>query len=306
MTTETKIDLFSLIGEALNAIGTQYNDALQQTNADLGLAGPDWGLLFDIQGLEPGPATAARLQRFMPYVTPETLETRLAEAAGRGLLAGEQQQGYRLTERGRTAVQQSFGAVHTALADVELLPEDQQRRLNELLRRLVDATVAQPEPADKSVLLASRLTDPGERGSAAALTDQYLTDLARYRDDAHLAAWQPFGVNGITWEALSLIWRGEAYSADTLAKRLERRAQPVQAYVDAIHQLVERGWVAQHGEAYRATDRGAALRQGAEETTDRYFYAPWSCLSDAETDELRDLLARLRDRYAQPSEQPTG
>jgi DNA-binding PadR family transcriptional regulator len=306
MTTETKIDLFSLIGEALNAIGTHYNDALQRTNADLGLAGQDWGLLFDIQGLEPQPATAARIQRFTPYVTLETIEARLAEAAGRGLIAGDRKQGYRLTERGRTAVQQSFGAVHAALADVELLPEGQQRRLNELLRRLVDATIAQPEPADKAVLLASRLTDPGQRGSAAALTDQYLTDLARYRDDAHLAAWQPSGVSGITWEALSLIWRGEAYSAETLAKRLERRGQPAQAYVDAIHQLVERGWIAQHGEAYRVTDRGAALRQQAEETTDRYFYAPWSCLSDAETAELRELLARLRDRYAQASDQPTG
>jgi DNA-binding PadR family transcriptional regulator len=306
MTTETKLDLFSLIGEALNAIGTQYNDALQQTNADLGLAGQDWGLLFNIQGLEPLPATAARMQRFAPFVTPETLEARLADATGRGLLSGDREQGYRLSERGREAVKQSFGAVHSALANVELLPESEQRRLNELLKRLVDATIAQPEPADKSVLLASRLTDPGARGSAAALTDQSLTDLARYRDDAHLAAWQPSGVSGIAWEALTLIWRGEAYSADTLAKQLERRAQPAQVYLDAIHDLVERGWIAQHGEAYRATDRGAALRQAAEETTDRYFYAAWDCLSEAEIEELRGSLTRLRDRYAQASEQPTG
>ncbi|HJZ46612.1 MAG TPA: hypothetical protein VKE41_05580, partial [Roseiflexaceae bacterium] len=155
-----------------------------------------------------------------------------------------------------------------------------------------------PEPADKPALLASRLTDPGAHAGPAALTDQYLTDLVRFRDDAHIAAWRPYEIDGLAWEALTLIWRGEAYSAETLAKRLERRAQPVQAYVLAIHELVERSWIAQYSETYRVTDRGAALRQQAESMTERYFYAPWSCLSDAEIGELRGLLAQLRDRYA--------
>jgi DNA-binding PadR family transcriptional regulator len=263
-------------------------------------------LLFSVQGLQPQPATAVLLQPFAPYVAPETLDAQLAAAAERGFLSGDQAGGYRLTERGAQALKRSFGAVHAALADAEALPASDMRRLNELLRRLVEATLAAPEPAGKPDLLASRLTDPGAQASAAALTDQYLTDLVRYRDDAHVAAWQPYGVGGPAWEALSLIWRGEAYSVDTLAKRLERRAQPAQIYTQAIHDLVERGWIAQHGEAYRVTDRGAALRQEAEEITDRYFYAPWACLSEAEIEELRGLLARLRDRFAQASEEPTG
>jgi DNA-binding MarR family transcriptional regulator len=306
MTTEKTIDLLSLAGEALNALGTQYEAALRQANADLGLEGQDWNLLFAVQGVEPAPITAALLQDFAPYITLQTLEQRLAEAAGRGLLEADATGGYRLTDRGRQAVRQSFGAVHAALADIEPLPAGDTARLNELLRRLVDATLAAPEPAAKPALRASRLTDPGARGSAAALTDQYLTDLARFRDDAHRAAWQPYGVGGPTWEALTLIWRGEAYSPDTLAKLLERRAQPPQVYVDAIHTLVERGWVEQHGEAYRVTERGAALRQAAEETTDRLFYAAWSCLSQAETEELRGLLTRVRDRFAPATVGQTG
>ena len=39
MTTEKTIDLFSLAGAALNALGTQYGAALRQANADLGLEG---------------------------------------------------------------------------------------------------------------------------------------------------------------------------------------------------------------------------------------------------------------------------
>ena len=89
MTTEKMVDLFSLVGDALSALGTQYEAALRQTNADLGLEGQDWGLLFSAQGLEPEPITAALLQRLSPYVTLETLESRLAEAAGRGQLAGD-------------------------------------------------------------------------------------------------------------------------------------------------------------------------------------------------------------------------
>jgi hypothetical protein len=306
MTTETMVDLFSLAGDALRALGTSYEAALRQTNADLGLEGHDWGLLFSAQGVEPQPITAALLQPFAPYVTPGMLEQQLAEAARRGLLVGDQARGYHLSTRGRDAVKQSFGSVHAALADVEPLPAGDLARLNELLRRLVEATIAAPEPADKPNLLASRLTDPGERASAAALTDQYLTDLVRFRDDAHQAAWRPYGVGGVAWEALTLIWRGEAYSPETLAKQLERRAQPAEVYLDAIHDLVERGWIAQHGEAYRVTDRGAGLRQQTEALTERYFYTAWSCLSEAETDELRGLLTRLRDRFDRANKEPTG
>jgi DNA-binding PadR family transcriptional regulator len=306
MTTEQMIDLFSLAGAALNALGTQYEAALRRTNTDLGLEGHDWGILFSVQGVEPAPITAALLHQFAPYITLETLEQQLAEAAGRGLLQTDATGSYRLTDRGHQAVQQSFGAVHAALADVEPLPTDDMARLNQLLRRLVDATIAAPTPADKPRLHASRLTDPGARGSAAALTDQYLTDLVRFRDDAHYAAWQTYGVGGPTWEALTLIWRGEAYSPDTLAKLLVYRAQPPQVYIDAIHTLVERGWIAQRGEAYRVTDRGAALRQAAEEMTDHLFYTPWSCLSEAEIENLCGLLTQLRDRFAQVSVEPTG
>ncbi|MEO7908886.1 MAG: hypothetical protein ABIV47_04480 [Roseiflexaceae bacterium] len=306
MTTEKMIDLFSLAGTALNALGTQYESALRQTNAELGLEGQDWNLLFSVQGVEPAPITAALLQQFAPYITLEKLEQQLADAAGRGLLQADATGSYRLTDHGRQAVHQSFGAVHAALADVEPLPAGDMDRLNRLLRRLVDAALAAPAPAEKPELHASRLTDPGARGSAAALTDQYLTDLVRFRDDAHQAAWQPHGIGGPTWEALTLIWRGAAYSPESLSKLLEHRAQPPQVYIDAIHTLVERGWIAQHGEAYHVIDRGAALRQQAEEATDRFFYAPWSCLSGDETDELRGLLIQLRDRYAPASLETTG
>src|SRR3954469_23142311 len=122
MTTEQMIDLFSLAGEALRALGTQYEAALRQANSELGLEGQDWNLLFSVQGVEPAPITAALLQQFMAYITLETLEQRLSDPASRVLFQMDTPGSSHLTDRGGKAVKQSLGAVHTALADVEPLP----------------------------------------------------------------------------------------------------------------------------------------------------------------------------------------
>src|SRR6476620_6216131 len=101
MTTETMLDLFSLAGAALQALGTQYEAALRRVNTELGLEGPDWNLLFSVQGVEPAPITAALLQQFAPYITLEKLEQQLADAAGRGLLEADAIGGYRMIDRRR-------------------------------------------------------------------------------------------------------------------------------------------------------------------------------------------------------------
>jgi DNA-binding MarR family transcriptional regulator len=305
-TTETATDLFNLLGEALQALGAHYGAALQQANADLGLEGHDWGLLFAVNGVDPEPITAMDLQQFAPYVTAHTLESQISGAVGRGFLAGDDTLGYRLTERGHHAVKRSFGSVHQALAELEPLPAADMRRLIDLLQRLVEATIDSLEPADKRYLLSSRRTDPGDLASAAARIDQYLTDLVRYRDDAHQAAWRPYAIGGSVWEVLTMIWRGEADTVATVAERLERRAQSPETYAQALQELVARGWIAELAGAYRMTELGGALRQATEATTDRYFYTPWSSLNEAEIDELRGLLTRLRDRLNEMREKNTG
>jgi len=45
---------------------------------------------------------------------------------------------------------------------------------------------------------------------------------------------------------------------------------------------------------YQVTKKGLALRQQVEEATNRYFFAPWACLNDAERIQLHDLLIRLK------------
>jgi DNA-binding MarR family transcriptional regulator len=181
------------------------------------------------------------------------------------------------------------------MARIEPLPLDDQRRLLDLLKQVVEASVAAPQPRDKRHLAASRKVDPGEDAPPVARIDQYLTDLTLFRDDVHPAAWREYNINGPAWEVFSLIWEGEATTLAALAERLASRQHPPELIPQSIQDLIARGWIEQDRGAYVATEEGRALRQEAEDETDRLFYAPWACLSEAETAELRDLLERLRD-----------
>ena len=132
-----------------------------------------------------------------------------------------------------------------------------------------------------------------------------LIDLLAFRDDAHIAAWQPYDVSGHTWEAFTYVWRGEAGTAAELAEKLPYRNYDEQAYADALEDLTARGWIVQKDGKYVATDKGKQLRQEAERATDRYYDAPWACLDEAETSEAKGLLKKLAEVVKQPEGEPT-
>ena len=90
-----------------------------------------------------------------------------------------------------------------------------------------------------------------------------------------------------------MLWRGEANRIDGLLAHLARRGYPEEVYVEALNDLVQRGLVQEDGEMFRLTQAGLDLRQRAEDTTDRSFFAPWECLSPAELEKLRELLIRF-------------
>ncbi len=296
----TALDLFVLLGEAVGAIDPHYRPAMQQALEDGKLAGRDWALAFIVQAGEPQAVVPASIYAQMPYAAPARIEADLAGAVERGVLwldAGA----YRLSEQGRAALAGSFAAVHAALVGYEPLPAAELEQLTSLLERVVRACVAAPEPAAKEALLGSRRSDPGPQAAPGARIDQLLTDLLRFRDDAHVAAWQPLGVSGLAWELLTLIWRGEATTREALEQQLERRGHAPADYDQALGDLAGRGWLAERDGQLHVTDAGRAVREQAEEQTDRLFYGPWNRLSAAEIDQLRTLLARLRDTAPAPA-----
>ena len=112
----------------------------------------------------------------------------------------------------------------------------------------------------------------------------------------------PYAASGHAWEALTFIWRDEASNAEELAEKLPRRSHTVEDYQEALQDLTARGWVVEESGAYGLTKKGQQVREEAEEATDRYFFAPWACLSGAEKTQLHDLLTRLKNNLQEMAE----
>jgi hypothetical protein len=286
--------LWALVQEAMRAFRPFYGEVMQKTIEDSGVP-DDWFALHLARGSEPVPFTVECFHALSPYTARERRVETLEKLAQLGLLEKVEEEAYRLTNPGREAVQTIFCAAHQAIGAAEPLPAGEMEELNRLLRRLVEATLEAPEPEDKWAIANSRWTDPGEDAPPSVLTDQYLTDLIRFRDDAHLAAWKPYGVSGHAWETLTFVWRGEAGTAEELVEKLPYRSHTVEDYREALQALVGRGWIVEESGTYSLTGAGTQVREDAEGATNRIFFAPWTCLDGSETARLRELLIRMRD-----------
>jgi hypothetical protein len=286
--------LWSLAQEAMRAFRPVYGEVMRKAIEGSGVP-DDWFALHLARGSEPAPFTVERFHALSPYTARERQAATLEKLAQLELLERVGEEAYRLTDPGRETVQTIFGSAHQALGAAEPLPAGEMAELNRLLRRLVDATLEAPEPEDKWAIAYSRWTDPGEDAPASVLTDQYLTDLVRFRDDAHLAAWKPYDVSGHAWEALTFVWRGEAGTAEELVEKLPYRSRTVEDYREALQALVAQGWIVEESGAYSLTGAGTQVREDAEAATNRLFFAPWACLDRSETARLRELLTRMRD-----------
>ena len=303
MSTHTQPDAMPLLQGGLATLGSRYLEALQQAQTQFSIDGPKLHILLSAQSAAPLGISVAEQRRQMPYGSAGVLDSHFGALLEHGLL--RRADGiYYLTEQGSAALARGFGAVHQALVDYQPIPA--LDRLLALAQRLVEAALAAPAPAARPDLLASRRTDPGAAGPAAARLDQYLTDLFYFRDDVHRASWQGLGVDGGAWELLTVIWRGEASTLAELQQRLERHAYTPAEYDQGLAELTERGWLARDGERYHLTPGGQAMRDASEAATNQLFYAPWGALSAGETAEFLELLEQLRDAAPPPSHQTAG
>jgi hypothetical protein len=293
-----KRNLWPLAMEAAHALGTRYEPALEETAAAAGLERPAWTLLLPALTFDPKPISAERLRVRGPYTSIHSYETRLLTLARQGLLKFVGRNDYRLTYKGRETVQHLLSIVYTEMSALKPLLPAELDRLAFVLCRLVDASLAAPEPPSKWSLALSRRIDPGEDAPVVVRIDHYLSDLNGYRDDAHLAAWRRYGVSGPAWEAFTLIWRDEARSLDQLWQRLEWRGHSRAVYAEAIDQLTGRRWLEMDDGQYRLTADGQMTRQEAEDITDRYVYRPWATLTEDECQDIERLLTQLHDALA--------
>ena len=275
------------------ALGERYRQQMESAAAELNLPGPVlFGLLLPALLFEPQPISPAMLAVRNPYSSNHLFVERLAGAANQFYFSpvAERDHAYFMTAPGKNAARHVISIIYKKLASLQPLPAKRLERLATQLMRVVYASLDAQEPPGKWCIQHSRNIDPGPDAPVMVRIDQCLTDLAAYRDDAHLAAWKPYGTEGHTWEAFTFLWRGEVSTLDELNKALERRGHSREIYRQSLLGLERRGWIQSNEGVFAMTSEGKKVREHAEELTDLYFFAPWSCLKDDEVAEISSLL----------------
>jgi predicted transcriptional regulator len=251
-------------------------------------------------GSAPQPLTVDDYGKRYPYANPERVTGLLTETAAAGYLQANGSNGsggnaaFSVAEMGQEAFGRLTAPFYSFLDEVDVLSADELEALAGLLQRLVEASLEAKEPAGKWAIANSHNGHPDGGFGPLSRIDQYLDDLNAFRDDAHIAAWQPTGLDGRTWETFSFVWRGESNTAEALAERLPNRGYDAADYAASLAKLASRGLIEEAVGGYRVTQKGEHLRQEAEATTNRLFFAPWSTLEDGERPRLLNLLIRLK------------
>jgi DNA-binding MarR family transcriptional regulator len=287
----------------LTGMQKRTSSAFDQFSKEAGVD-EDWDLLL-VQAaavFDPAPITSETIRRRARYSNPEFVERNLHGAVERGWLMAEGGDRYRLTARGRDVVRRYWALADETYASLETLPETELEGIAALLNRVVEKAWAFPEPAEKWGLGWRRKGDRGPSIPSIMQVRARMLDLFALRDDVHIAAWQPYGVDGQTWEALTLVWRGRANTAAELVETLPYRTYGGDSYARVLNDLTARGWVTEQDGKCVVTAEGSKVRQEAEDSTNRLYDAPWAALSEAEVEALKDLLGRLTEALA-PEEQ---
>lgn len=208
---------------------------------------------------------------------------------------------YYLTELGRVMIRslsERRRLILTPLTPlVGHLSADETKPIERLMRHILDASLEHPEPPGTWSIAHSRRRAPFDDAPTVFKLFQYCADFNAYRDDAHMAAFQPLGVEAYSWEAFTLVWNEKAFTARTIADLLPHRGYSWSEYQTGLRNIAGRGWVqTNESEIYTMTPEGRKIREEAEHLTDQYFFGAWSCLTESEIEELYQRMSTLKTK----------
>jgi len=290
-------EFFTSMGARVNPIFDRF---VEETG---GLEGSDILFVQVAYGFAPEPTTPKHYLKRNPYVNPEGIKRQLDESVERGWLEVVGDGQYKPTAKSKEVAKNLFALAEQTFGSFEALPDADLKRIVELLSKVVSKARELPEPAAQWAMAWGQKFDKGPSAPLMVQVRRRMLDLGYYREGVHIAAWQPYGVSGQTWEVLTYLWRGEASTAAELAEKLPYRNYDEASYAAVLDDLAERGWAAQENGKSVITTEGKKLRQEAEDTTDRYFDTPWVALDKAETKELKGLLKKLAQAVKPPEEE---
>ncbi|MCP4142546.1 MAG: hypothetical protein GY755_20090 [Chloroflexi bacterium] len=243
----------------------------------------------------PKPISVEVLSKRTPYGNADVYAKTLADTAEAGYLDADGAGGYIVSEKGTQAIAESHTAFYAHITEISQFPAEKMAKLAALLQKLVDSCTQVEFKSGTIALDISHGGHPKVESGSLAEVDQHLDDLNAFRDDAHIAAWTPSGVNGQLWESLSFVWNGEANNAEKLAERLPFRNYTAEDYAKALDELKALGWIDVGDDGYVITDIGKKMREDAEAATNRNYFLPWASLSNVDLKILEDLLTELKE-----------
>ncbi len=265
-------------------------------------------MLMNAQGREPDAITAADINRRYPYSARSVYERQLAAAAQLGYLTSTDDGAYRLTEAGHAALAQLTAAFYQRLGELEpmlgsaISIDDLAYTARDVMRLAEACRTASIET------WGTRITHglaPKKPVAALAHIDQAIDDLTAFRDDAHLAAWQPYNISAAR---LGVIYLLVARRSEERG-RICRKSKPTRTLVGSLSgrdgraESIGVGYVPPPATTQTVvTEIGREIRQAAEDETDRLYYAPWTALNQTQLAELRDRLTRLKAGLAELAE----
>ncbi len=250
---------------------------------------------FIASQVAPKPISAALLGKRSPYQNLKSTQITLTDAADAGYLKSENNGNFIVTEKGAQAIKDVHLAFYDHINKINRFSDEKMKVLASLLSKLVDSCTNSNLDNGSICLDISHGGHPKVESNSLAIVDQHLDDLNAFRDDAHIAAWQPIGISGKTWEALTFVWGGEENTGEKLAQRLPFRGYTTEDYTQSLTELKNRGWIEKSGDVFAITPAGKELRDKAETDTDSNYFAPWKVLSKTELSQLTELLTNLKD-----------
>jgi hypothetical protein len=287
--------LWDLMNQTWDAIGLHFEPIIEGSCIENDIPIQEWGLLLSALKFEPDATTPPDLLVLDPYTASEVYVERLNKAKADKYLRETRPGKFRLTESGRELVLGMVESAREKMAKVNLrLQFDESQRLARYMDRLVQASLYAPAPPSPwSIRLSYKLMP--EHNPVLPFIEQSFTCLSAYRSDAHLASWERTGISATALETITLLWRGEANSFDSICERLEYRGHDCQVYSGVLEELRDQGYIDGEDDYIRITAAGRIFRSNVELDTDRFFYKPWSSLTEEEREELTVFLGQMKE-----------
>jgi predicted transcriptional regulator len=283
----------TVVWEELNVIWQKikavYRPALSSELSESKISRSDWGLLLAVLKFEPEETTPGHLMIRNPFTAAEVYRERLEELTSAGYLRKTQAGKFVLTSTGRELTERLINNARNAMDRITLNPDESVDMIFDSLNRLLQASLEAPSPPNNwSIGLSYKLMPPAYR--RIPYIEQTITCIAAYYDDSYLAAWRKSRLSATALETLTLFWRGEANSYDTLCDRLAHRGHSCDVYAGIVDDLRALEYVKGSNDDLWITPTGRLVRIQIEDDTEKYFYNPWKVLEDDEKTRLLRLL----------------